>query len=251
VSDFVIAILIFVGLIAAALVALFMHRWAPVRYLDDETHNVIRVVTSLFVMMTSLMLGLLIHSAKNTFDTVDHNMHAFATEMIQLDRMLEQYGPEAKDARLALLAYVQRVLGRNWPADDVPIGADRVAEQRHNEVGDVLGAIRPADAQRIALLQDAREHYRRMVELRWTLVEQSDRAIPNQLMAMLIAWLMLIFGSLGYRAPRNLVVVSTLVLASALVAGALYLILDLDTPSTGLIQISSEPLQRTLAELNR
>ena len=250
-SDIVTAILIFAGLVAASLGALFLHRWFPVRYLDDETHSLIRVITSLFVMMTSLMLGLLINSAKSTFDAVDHNMHAFATEMIQLDRMLEQYGPEAKDSRQRLLAYVQRILGRGWPIDDVPIGADRIAEQRLNEVGSSLAAIQPADAQQIALLQDARQHFRKVVELRWTLVEQSDRAIPNQLVAMLVAWLLLIFGSLGYRAPRNAVVVSTLVLAAALVAGALYLILDLDSPSAGWIQISSAPLERTLEELKR
>jgi len=62
---------------------------------------------------------------------------------------------------------------------------------------------------------------------------------------------MLIFASFGYRAPRNAVVVTSFVLASALISCALYLIVDMDSPFDGPIQVSSAPLQRVLAEIRR
>lgn len=77
-------------------------------------------------------------------------------------------------------------------------------------------------------------------------MEQAEGSIPAPLLVMLVAWLILIFGSFEYRAPQNLVVVATLVLSAALIASTLYLILDLDGPFSGPIQISPAPLQRAL-----
>ncbi|WP_457151983.1 bestrophin-like domain, partial [Mesorhizobium sp. P5_C1] len=91
----------------------------------------------------------------------------------------------------------------------------------------------------------------KVVELRWILIEQSEGTIPAPLIAMLVAWLVLIFASFGFRAPRNAITVSTFVVSAVLIAGAIYLILDMDIPFSGPIQISPAPLQRALAELQR
>jgi hypothetical protein len=85
----------------------------------------------------------------------------------------------------------------------------------------------------------------------WALIEQADGSIPMPLVGLLVAWPVLIFGSFGYRAPRNPVVVTSFFLASALIAGALYLILDMDSPFAGPIQISAAPLHRVIAEMQR
>ncbi|CCV15159.1 DUF4239 domain-containing protein [Mesorhizobium sp. STM 4661] len=62
---------------------------------------------------------------------------------------------------------------------------------------------------------------------------------------------MLIFGSFGFRAPRNPIVIGSFVLAAALIACSLYLILDMNVPFSGPIQISPAPLQRALAEMKQ
>ena len=61
----------------------------------------------------------------------------------------------------------------------------------------------------------------------------------------------MIFASFGYRSPRNTVIISTLVAAAFLISASLCLILDMDNPSTGLIQVSNEPLQRVLEQIRR
>ncbi|WP_246686812.1 hypothetical protein [Mesorhizobium sp. B2-4-19] len=68
---------------------------------------------------------------------------------------------------------------------------------------------------------------------------------------MLHAWLALIFASFGFRAPKNAITLATYVVSAALIAGAIYLILDMDVPFPGTIQISPAPLERALAELQR
>ncbi|TIT17951.1 MAG: DUF4239 domain-containing protein, partial [Mesorhizobium sp.] len=96
-----------------------------------------------------------------------------------------------------------------------------------------------------------RQQLQKVIELRWVLAEQSEGAIPGALIALLVAWLTLIFASFGFRAPCNATVVATFVVSAALVAAALYLIMDMDIPFSGPIQISPAPLERALAELKQ
>ena len=71
------------------------------------------------------------------------------------------------------------------------------------------------------------------------------------LIAMIAAQLMLIFASFGYRAPRNAMVVTSFVVSAGLIAGTIYLALDMDIPFRGPIQVSTAPLQRVIAEMQR
>lgn len=244
-----IAIGTFLCLLAAALGTLFLYARLPTRYHRDETSEVVRLIASLFAMMTSLVLGLMINSAKNTFEAVDHNVHVIATEMILLDRSLRQYGPEMDDTRAHLFAYAQRALVTDQVQTDPSARSDRTAEALLYQIGNSLAAIKPPDPDRLALWQDAREHFHKVVGLRWDLVEQSEGTIPTPLITLLVLWLMLIFGSFGYRAPRNAVVIGSFVLAAALVAGAIYLILDMDVPFQGLIRVARTPVERVIAEM--
>jgi hypothetical protein len=82
-------------------------------------------------------------------------------------------------------------------------------------------------------------------------VDQSGGTIPTPLIVMLIIWLILIFASFGYQAPRNRIVTSSFVVAAFLVSAALYLILDMDAPISGLTRTSNVPFQRALVQLQR
>jgi hypothetical protein len=68
---------------------------------------------------------------------------------------------------------------------------------------------------------------------------------------MLILWLAIIFASFGYRAPRNTIVTASFFLAALLISATLYLIVDMDTPTTGMIEVSNVPVQRALVQLQR
>jgi hypothetical protein len=87
---------IFACLAAASLTNLSSYDRLPSRHRQDDTIAVVRLTANLFVVMTSLVLGLMINSAKNTFESIDHNVHAYATELILLDRSIRQYGPKRK-----------------------------------------------------------------------------------------------------------------------------------------------------------
>jgi hypothetical protein len=74
------------------------------------------------------------------------------------------------------------------------------------------------------------------------IVEHTEGTVPTPIIAMLVAWLVLIFTSYSHRGPQSNVAVITFVLAALLISNSLYLILGMDIPFSGPIQISSAPL---------
>jgi hypothetical protein len=245
------AAFIYACLIAASIGTMLTYSKLPIHHRQDETNAVVRLVANIFVVMTSLVFSLMINSAKNTFEGIDANVHAFATQIILFDKTLRTYGLEANETKQRLAVYVEKSLGAAPENADPLVKGDPTSEVALNEIGDSLSLLNPGDPGHVALWNDARQQYQRIVERRWILVEQSEGVIPRPLIAMLVAWLILIFASFGYRAPKNIIVVSMFVIAALLISAAIYLVLDMDIPFSGLIQISDLPLRRALAEIGR
>jgi len=247
----VVALVVFACLVAASFGSLAASKRLSARQAEEETHTVIRLAANIFVVATSLVLGLLLNSAKNTYEAVDRNVHAFATDLILLDRTLRHFGPEAAEARRRLSVYVRQAVDGTWRPDGTAVLDDRVAERMLDDVGNALSAIRPSDGARTDLWHEAETNYQSVVKRRWALIEESEGTIPGAFIVMLTAWLVLIFASFGYRAPSNAMVVATLVVSAGLIAGSIYLILDMDVPFSGPIQISPAPLVRAQEQLSR
>lgn len=239
-------------LFGAAMAGLLVFRFFPPHHRSEETRHVIRSIAGIFVTMTALVMGLMINTAKNRFDGINRDLHSYATSLILLDRTLVTLGPETKDTRARLQTYVARAAGQgSFVNADPLLVSDMTSEQMLNVVGEELRAITPSDSQSLAVWNDARQEYSKIVELRWALIEQAEGSIPLPLLLLVMCWLVLIFGSYGYGAPSNVTVVLSLLLAAALIAAALDLIVELDAPYSGFISVSPAPLQRVLAEMRR
>jgi hypothetical protein len=241
-----IAAIIFGCLSTASIGAMLLSPKMHLRHRDDETSAVVRLIANIFVVMSSLVFGLMINSAKNTYESIDDNLHAFSTNVILLDRSLRTYGLAGKETRDRIRDYLQHAINNPARADmAMPDNAGRALDA----VGDALLSIEPRDQFHQTLLLDINQQYRRVVEQRWGIVENAEGAIPRPLIALVAAWLTLIFASFGYRAPANAVVVTSFIVGASLIATAFYLVLDMDIPFQGVIQISDTPLRRALAEV--
>ena len=206
-NESVVAVIIFVCLSAISLGSLVISHRLPSRHRGDETLNVVRLSANIFVVMTSLVLGLMISSAKNTLESVDRNIHAFAADLIVLNRSLQHYAADAGVARQRLLAYAQHA-GR-MIQDEQAMIADREAENLLNAVAASLQALNPQNVEHHAVLQSAQQQFLRLVELHWFIVGQSRGTIPAPLVVMVVAGLMLVFASYGLGAPSNALAVAS------------------------------------------
>jgi len=79
------------------------------------------------------------------------------------------------------------------------------------------------------------------------LLEQAGSSIPTPFLVVMVFWLAVIFTSFGMFAPYNATVIATLFVCALSVSGAIFLILEMDSPFAGLMQISDIPLRNAVA----
>jgi hypothetical protein len=204
------------------------------------------VAATVFILMASVLLGLLVNSVRNTFDTADKTLHSFATELILLDRSLRLYGPETAAARKRLGDYTQEAIEGTWPTEGIPVIADAKAGAILDSVATELRAITAPDRAHADIFNRIEQHMQRVIELRWTLIGASRSTVYTPFFVILVAWLMLIFASVGFNAPFNGVVIVTTVLTAFVISASLYIVLDLDLPFEGPVRVSPKPLQQAL-----
>jgi hypothetical protein len=81
------------------------------------------------------------------------------------------------------------------------------------------------------------------------LYEQAASSISTPLLTIMVFWLALTFLSVGVFAPGNATAILAQLLAALSVAGAIFLILELDHSFAGIVKISSEPMLNVLKQL--
>ena len=81
--------------------------------------------------------------------------------------------------------------------------------------------------------------------------QQTESSISVSLLVVVVFWLTIIFMSFGLFAQPHVLAISVLFISAISVSAAVFLILELDQPFGGLIQISSAPLRNALALLGR
>ena len=74
--------------------------------------------------------------------------------------------------------------------------------------------------------------------------------IPNPFLAVLLLWMIVLFAGFSLMAPANATTFASLVICALSVSAAIFLILELDQPFSGIMMIQSEPLRNALPALN-
>ena len=96
------ALILFACIFGSTLLGLLLGKFLPDRHLESDSKDIVKLATGLIATLSALVLGLLITSAKESFDSVNNELAQTAVQIVVLDRVLAQYGPEAKDVRAAL-----------------------------------------------------------------------------------------------------------------------------------------------------
>jgi hypothetical protein len=214
---------------------------------------VVKLGTGLLATLSALVLGLLIASAKTSFDKIKDEVTQAAAKVVQLDRVLAHYGPETKETRTLIrevVASALEVVFSGERSSFANLGApERLARVEAIQVK--LRELTPQnDAQR-ALQSRALEISNELLHMRWLLITQGEGAIPTPFLVVLVLWLAIIFAGFGLLSAKNATVVAILVVCALSVSGAIFLIEEMDRPLDGLMKISAAPLRSALAHLGQ
>jgi hypothetical protein len=241
--------IIFSCIFGGAILGMWLRSVLPEHHLTGETKDLVKLGVGLIGTMAALLLGLLVASAKGSYDTRSSELTQLAANTILLDRMLAHYGPETEEVRSILKIAVGRAIDQVWPKNG---REGRLTSQTRGEIlYDKIEELMPrSDAQR-ALKSQAESMAITLGQTRWLLFEQSGSSISTPFLVVVVFWLSTLFVSFGLFAPRNATAIITLLVSAISVAGALFLILELDHPFSGLIQIPSTPLRSALEVLGK
>jgi len=245
--------IVFICLSGGAFLGMRLRSRLPAHHLDDSTKDVVRVAMGLVATMSALVLGLLVASAKNSYDVRISEFNQMSANLVLLDTALQQYGTaDATDARDLLRRAAVLMLEHAWPQEESQtstVGAADTTVQSRALYTKIQQLIPQNDMQR-RLQAQALEICTNLGTMRWLLAAQQHGSnIPMPFMLVLIFWLAVLFASFGLFAPPNATTIATMILCALSVSGALLLILDLARPFEGIFQISSAPLRAAIAQL--
>jgi hypothetical protein len=246
-SSTTISLIVFACVFGGALLGIFLHAVLPQHHLSNESKDIVKLGMGLVGTMAALVLGLLVASAKGSYDTQSAELTQMSANIALLDRVLALYGPETKETRALLRGAVARVLDQMWSSASLSVPTAAGGEILYDKI---QGLSPKNDTQR-SLQGQALSMAMDLGKTRWLMYEQAITSISIPLLVVLVLWLAAIFISFGLFAPFNATVVASLFVSALSVSGAIFLILEMYTPYAGLIQLSSAPLRAALAHLGQ
>ena len=241
----------FVCISGGALLGMFLRNTLSGHHLSADAKDVVRLGTGLIGTIAALVLGLLIASAKSSYDTRSTQIRQMTANIILLDNLLAQYGPETGATRNLMRRGVLSLADRIWrenssgAAAAAPFEASAASEAFYAK----LQELSPQSEAQRSLQARAIQVSTEIAQTRLLLFAEKDNSIPMPFMVVLIFWLTFIFGSFSLFAQPNAIVIGSLFLFALSAAGAIYLVLELGQPFAGLMQISSVPLRNALMPL--
>ena len=222
-------------------------------HFSEDSLAAMRIAVGLVATLSALVLSLLISSGKSSLDLVNTALQHNSVAMIQLDRTLSQFGAPADGLR----AEIKDDYG-HWIAFLFSNERGTTAEADSREIlqhtYDIQGRIfaLPASAPgQDKLRSHAMELWDDIFAGRWLALEHRKGSIPTPLIVVLAGWLTVIFGIFGFSAPRNWSMCVVFVLCSLSATTAVYIVLDLDTPFQGMVNVSKTPMLDALRFIGR
>jgi hypothetical protein len=252
-SPFAIALVVFVGAFGGALLGMLLGRVLPSRHLSDAARDTIKLGAGVVGTMTALVLGFLVSSASNSLERISVDLAQIAGNAILLDRTLANYGPEAADIR----GMIREIYATEL---ELLLSESEQSQLRLTTL-DTLTRVEalPRQIRELSPTSEAQQTYQlqgiaianEISADRWLLLFQGWNAIPVPLLIALVMWLAATFGFFGLFAPRNATVVGALSICALSAATAVFLIDEMNTPFSGWIRLSSEPLRQALLHLGQ
>lgn len=272
-NPFLVAFLFFASALGATLFGFLLRRKLPEHHVSEHSRGVIILSTKLVATMTALLLGLLVSSANDSLQSFGSGLEQMGARLATLDRLMKAYGPETREMRHALRQHTALSVSVIWPEERERLvrlglpGGDGLpaagGEGSAREGGDpvrskAVASFLPVIESKLLDLvpQDGAQRWRQgeclrqlsiLAEQHWLLVEKAQSTVPATLLLLLLAWLLILFATFGLFAPRNSTVTTVLVLCAVSASAAVFVILEMNSVTSGLLKVSGEPLIRALS----
>lgn len=235
--------------LASIAAGVFLRQKLPETHLSGDSKDVIKLATALVATMAALVTALLFASTRASYEATHSQVGQLTANVIELDRLLKDYGAESVALRRALREDVSAIVATIWRDDDAVPPTPAQASATEARVIAQLRQLVPRDSLQTSLQARASTVSNALAEIQLTLYAQPSDSLSTPFVFVLVLWLCFIFGTFAMSADANATMLSVLFFCALSAASAIYLILELGQPFDGLMQIRSDSLRHALTPL--
>jgi len=239
--------------LTGVLVGAVARRILPDEHLSSDAKDVVKMATTFIATLSALVLGLLIATAKTSFDTKSIQVKQLTANVILLDQLLAQYGLETIPARQIARRDIDILIERIWhehAANAINSIGFKVSDDAKAYFHDLF-SLSPNNEMQQALKNRIVRIATQLAQERLSLYVQSNNTISTPFIVILAFWLTMIFFILSLLTRLNLLTGLILFACALSVCASVFLILDLDRAFSGMIQIPNTPLRNALMPIDR
>ena len=246
-NSLMVSFIVFACVFAAAVIGMVVR--VPEEHLGADAKDVVRLATGLVATMAAMVLGMLVSSAKSAYDAGKDTVAVASSDIIEIDHLLVKYGPETTELRSDLRQMVQFAVRRIWPAQSVG-QADLKPTDRGENLANAVDLLAPKDDRQAAIKTQLTSLTSTLRQTQWLMFLKSRQsAVPLPLLVVLVIWLAAIFLSFGLFSAPNSTTVVALALSALAVSAAIFIMLEMYTPFSGILRISPGPILEALSQM--
>jgi hypothetical protein len=248
-----VAILVVVLTFTGGFLGLRLKKKLPEDHSVDKARDMIGAVMGLVTLLLALVLGTIIGSAYYFSATQQTELQSLASHFLLLDKALGDFGPETKPARDGLRENIVRAHELFWGAGDVDPKQLTVATamESFKPMESYLRSLDPKTPAQTEAVAAAKANFAAIVTTRISMSLQLANPVSKPLLIIVVVWSFFLFCGFGLLSNPNTTTLAALVFGAFAVGSAIFLILELSEPYTGLVRISPAALDQTIEAINR
>jgi hypothetical protein len=240
---------------AAGAAGLFLQHLLPEKFTTGGPRDMIGAVVGLLTLLSALVLGLLIWTAYGIYSSQNLAVQTIAAKDLQLDLALADYGPDATPLRALIREQIGKTIDQIWRADasDRNFVADNFSgamqSQRSRQAG--LDKLHPATDDQKQALASAGAAIDAIAQSRLQMSFALTNPVSYPLVVIVVAWAAFLFCGFGLMSKGNVMSLAAGAVGALAISSAVYLILDLSDPYSGLFRTSAAPLEQVLEVMGK
>ena len=231
----------------ASVVGMLLQWVVPADVLTASKGSVGAMV-GLVTLLLALVLGLLVFTAFSVFTVQRDEAYSLGPIVAEVDLALELYGPEAVGGRAGLRSALQRSRARFFGTRQrgpQPFTFEEMRAIYLSQSG-FFDRLKPVTDTQRALLATAKDQVRKLADTQMLMARQLASPFPPHVLTVVVCWAAALFLGNGLVAAPNAVSVLAHLAGAISIGIAIFLILELSSPYTGLIRLSPAGIDRVL-----
>jgi hypothetical protein len=254
-SPEIFALAVAIAIFAGGVIGLLLQRILHESFTTGGPRDMIGAVVGLLTLLSALTMGLLIWTAYGVYAGQNAAIQTLAAKVLQLDLALADYGPDANHVRLQFRDMLGKTIDEVWGSDisstDFVTHNFEAALHNMRARQAELDALRPTTDEQRQALASAKSTIDAIAQSRVQMSFALTAPVSYPLILTVVAWAVLLFCGFGLMSEGHAMSLVAVFIGACAAASAVYMILDLSSPYSGVFRASPAPLQQVLAVMGK